>query len=150
MVFSQLFLLALVIPCVLAGRSSHLHCCRDKSTCESPILFCDGPENVPNRYIIKFKDTATEDEILSHLKIINGSFVGTDCSLGEWIPPCVDPTCGTNCIRVDVKGQAQGSEASAEQVVVCSNCSFTEFTWHRNIPHQPATCGFTYTASGHD
>jgi hypothetical protein len=102
----------------------------------STILFCTGPNSIPNRYIVKFQDDATASQILTHLEKVNGTFPGSDCSLGDF---SLESACG-NCTN-SVLGSPPGLDGG---IVICSQCDESGITWQQTNRAQPSQCGFNY------
>jgi prepilin-type processing-associated H-X9-DG protein len=134
MFLQSLVLLAAALLGVQAGsRPFPFDACTTHDAGQSNVLFCDGPNSIPHRYIVKFKPDVTENQVLSHLEAINGTLPGSDCSLGEWSPSFTNST-------LDLLGRPRPDDGP----VICTRCGFGEFNWQSTDRSQPAKCGFTY------
>jgi hypothetical protein len=108
-----------------------------KGTCvtrsDSGSLFCDGPSSIPNRYVIKFKSSATQDQILTHLKSTNSSFKGADCGFGA----------SAQSIAVSLSSPEERSGAVAQ--CASGDCEFKKHYWKETEGSKdPGKCGFNY------
>lgn len=110
----------------------------------SSVLLCDGPDSIPHRYIVKFKQDATFSEIASHLQSVNSTLPGTDCSFGDWLPPLVDPNCRENCTRDQLTAPASVSVDGGDGFVICEQCNYSDFNLFQSDRTQPSQCGFSY------
>lgn len=118
--------------------------CIIHQTDNSSVLFCDGPDSIPHRYIVKFKQDATFSEIAYHLQSVNASFPGTDCSFGDWLPPLDDPNCRENCTRDQFTSPASVSVNGGDGFVICEQCNYSDLNLFQNDRTQPAQCGFSH------
>lgn len=94
----------------------------------SPVLFCDGDNSIPNRYIIKFKPGATSSEILGHLTATNDSFSNTGCSLGAFA-------------SADLPNIAAAKDGAVAQ---CVDCEYKNHAWAATDAKKPEKCGFNF------
>ena len=120
------------------------HECIIHETDGSSVLLCDGPDSIPNRYIVKFKETATFSQITTHLRNVNSTLPTTDCSFGDWLPPLDNPDCKHNCTRNQFTKPASVSVDCGDGFVICNQCNYSEFNWYRSDRTQPSRCGFSY------
>jgi hypothetical protein len=107
-----------------------------KGTCTtflgSDTLFCDGPSSIPNRYVIKFKPEATQDQILAHLKVTNSSFKASDCGFGA------------SAASVAVALSSPGERNDEVAQCLSGDCEFKKHYWRETDGTKPGRCGFNY------
>jgi len=104
-----------------------------KTHSDSGSLFCDGPSSIPNRYVIKFKSSATQDQILTHLKSTNSSFKGADCGFGA----------SAQSVAVALSSPEERNDAVAQ--CASGDCEFKKHYWKETGGSKnPGTCGFNY------
>ena len=145
---SQIISFLLATSLVVAQRRSipfPFQDCVIHQTDHSSVLFCDGPDSVPHRYLVKFKPDATFSQIAAHLQSVNASLLGTDCSLGDWTPPLLDPNCnGANCTRFQFTSPATVTAAGGDGFVICNNCNYSDFNFYQSDRTRPSQCGFSH------
>ena len=148
-----MLLLSLILPLAFAIDDVYSksvpfpwHGCKSHGSGDDLVRFCDSPDSIPHRYIVKFKECATDKEILKHLDVINKSFPGTDCSFGNWRPPPHKRDCkGASCTYPNLTSPHSVSVRSGDGFVI-STCKklYQQCKLQRTDRTKPKKCGFTY------
>lgn len=94
----------------------------------SPVIFCDGPNSIPNHYIVKFKSKASSSQILAHLQSTNDSFSNTGCDVGAFA-----------AASLPIPSQRQDAA-----VAQCVDCDYKHFNWKTTNAKKPGACGFNF------
>ena len=129
MLFKSLICFAAVAFCVDSkALPITTESCTTHDADGSPVLFCDGPNSIPNHYIVKFKSDASSAQILGHLQSANNSFSNSGCDAGAFAAS-----------SLPIPSQRQDAA-----VAQCVDCDYKHFNWKATNAKKPGACGFNY------
>ena len=137
-------LTALLYGVDAGGSSFPYQDCTNNHGGDTSVLYCGGPNSIPNRYIVKFMDSVSTSDIVTHLQSVNATIAGTDCSFGNGKAPPINPNCTRNCTYPDLTSPQSQSFNGGSGFAIGSACTYANYTWQRANRTRPAQCGFNY------